>query len=59
MLYDKLMSQGKQKVQAAPPAAKPGSKAPQNTATKQAELRKQLKRSGDSNLAAKLIERML
>ena len=58
MLYDKLMSQGKQKVAAAPPpTAKPGSTAKPNADGK--KLRDALRTTGKGDYAAKLIERML
>lgn len=58
MLYDKLMAAGQKKVHAAPPPSKPGSTAKPTQAVDQ-KLRDQLRRTGSSDAAAKLIERML
>ena len=58
MLYDKLMTTGQKKVQAAPPAARPGGKQqPQNA--QHNELRQRLKKTGSGDFAAKLIENMI
>lgn len=59
MLYDKLMASGQKKVAAAPPTAKPNAKQPNPTTAKDQDLRQRLKRTGDANAAAKLIERLL
>ena len=58
MLYDKMMSKGKEKViNTPPPVAKPGGKAkPNNDSDK---YRDALKKTGKGDYAAKLIERML
>lgn len=58
MLYDKMMASGKQKVAAVPPTAKPGSVA-KPTRTIDQKARETLRRTGNADIAAKLIERLL
>ena len=59
MLYDEMMATGQKKVSAAPPSVKPGSTAKPTAAANDAKLRQGLKKTGNGEYAAKLIERLL
>jgi len=59
MLYDKMLSAGSKKVQAAPPTAKPGVRQQNPNSAQDKDLRQRLKQTGSGDYAAKLIERML
>jgi len=59
MLYDKMMATGQKKVQAAPPAARPGGKQQTQNSSQNTELRQRLRKTGSGDYAAKLIENMI